>query len=115
MYTRNFRRFETDGQLLKMQKERERELLKDLTFDSLSDEKDNELEAGYSVVTAPAPPAEVPAVAKPAGGLLGNLFGGILGNWSFDDLILIGLTLYLLTDNNEGNDLLVILLVLLLT
>ncbi|HBL84467.1 MAG: hypothetical protein A2Y17_10090 [Clostridiales bacterium GWF2_38_85] len=103
MYSRKFNGLQTDGQLLKVQKERQQELLKDLTF---------------------KPPEPIIPVldgvntscqSKQPGGILGNLFGGLFNSWSIDDLILIGLTIYLLTDKNEGNDLLVILIVLLLT
>ena len=105
MYTRNFRKLETDGQLFQVQKEREKELLGELVLP----------ETPNQTQTAAEPVKAVAGVSKQESGLLGNLFGGILSGWSFDDLILIGLTLYLLTDKNEGNDLLVILLVLLLT
>ena len=104
MYTRNFRKIETDGQLFQVQKEKEKELLGELVLP----------ETPKSEPVSAAPTQAVAGVSS-QGGLLGNLFGGIFSGWSFDDLILIGLTLYLLSDKNEGNDLLVILLVLLLT
>ena len=104
MYSRSFSNLETDGQLLKIQKEREQELLKNLTFPKI----------GYNEIMEPEK-INISSSNKDNKGVFNNLFGGILNDWSFDDLILIGLTLYLLTDKNEENDLLVILLVLLLT
>lgn len=110
MYTRNFTKLETDGQLFQLQKEKEKELLGELVLPQY--DKVDEVE---SVAVQPKVKASESVGLFSQGGLLGNLFGGILGNWSLDDLILIGLTLYLLADKNESNDLLVILLVLLLT
>jgi len=104
LYTRNFRRFETDGQLYQLQKEKEKELLGELVMPETPKVEEK----------PPEPPKAVAGVSH-EGGLLGNLLGGIFSGWSLDDLILIGLTLYLLSDKNDGNDLLVILLVLLLT
>ena len=104
MYTRNFRKLETDGQLFQLQKEREKELLGELVLKDVPKADKTAVE-----------PVKAVAGISSQSGLLGNLFGGIFSGWSFDDLILIGLTLYLLSDKNESNDLLVILLVLLLT
>lgn len=104
MYTREFHKLETDGQLFQVQKEKEKELLSELVLP----------ETPKAVQTAVEPQKAVAGISTQSG-LFGNLFGGILNGWSFDDLILIGLTLYLLSDKNDGNDLLVILLVLLLT
>lgn len=101
MYSRNFGGIETDGQLLKIQKEREKEFIENYAPPKIEEEK----------------PAVEACENKPLSFLTkqGGILGGILNNWSIDDLILIGLTIYLLTDNNHDNDIFVILLVLLLT
>lgn len=99
MYSRNFGSVESE-QILQKQKEREKEFI-----------------AAY----APKPPEPVavevcsnePLSCPPKHNL--GFLGGIFDNWNIEDLILIGLTIYLLTDNNHDNDILVILLVLLLT